>query len=448
MSTPLYLLSIPGLRRSDLELMPRLKMIADRGSVASLNPIFPAVTCPVQVSMTSGSLPSEHGVVANGFYWRGNLDEKPYEGVEMWTAWSSVIEKPRIWETLKASNPELKTAVWFPLLAKGCGADFVCTPAPIHNPDGSESLWCYTIPEAMYGDLRDAFGHFPLKHFWGPLANIHGSEWIVSSFLWMAEREAPDFSYIYLPHLDYAAQKFGPDSKEAQHACVELDAQLGRLFDQLDNESASWMIASEYTIQAVDQVTYPNRRLREAGLLSVRLDEQGKERIDFVNSDVWALVDHQFSHLFVKDGNSEVVQKVTQLFTDVEGIDHVLQGDSLTQSGIAHERTGDVVLVSSTNSWQAYYWWQEDSLAPDFARQVDIHNKPGYDPVEMFFDPALMQQHGGGIPLDATLVKGSHGTVQDNSNEGCVLITNQKNLESGSYETAQIAKLVEQHFMD
>ncbi len=448
MSAPFYLLSIPGLGENDLQSMPRLKAMADKGSIAPLKPPFPAVTCPVQASMTTGTNPSEHGVIANGFYWRGNPDDKPYEGVEMWTAWSSVVEKPRLWETLKASNPKLKTAVWFPLLVKGCGADFVCTPAPIHNPDGSESLWCYTVPEAMYGELRDELGHFPLKHFWGPLANIQGTEWIVSSFLHVAEKKSPDFSYIYLPHLDYAGQKYGPNSDEAKQACMELDKQLGRLFDQLDNDSATWLIASEYTINQVDHVTYPNRVLREAGLLKIRVDEQGKERIDFKNTKAWALVDHQHSHIFVNDHTTTDIENVIKLFEGHEGIDQILHGDSLAEAGLAHDRSGDVVLASSPNSWQAYYWWLDDSHAPEFARQVDIHNKPGYDPVELFFDPALMKEHGGGIPLNAELVKGSHGAVHAESNQGCVLISNQKSQLEETLSTMQVADLVQRHFSD
>ena len=134
----------------------------------------------------------------------------------MWTAWNQVIERPQIWDTLRKHQPQRKSAVWFPLLSKGCGADYICTPAPIHNPDGSESLWCYTKPTELYGEFRDALGHFPLKHFWGPLANIQSTAWIVDSAVHAAGRFQPDFFYIYLPHLDYAAQKTGPDSEPAR----------------------------------------------------------------------------------------------------------------------------------------------------------------------------------------------------------------------------------------
>ncbi len=159
--------------------------------------------------MTTGKSPTAHGVVANGFYWRDKNQ------VEMWTAWNDAIQAPQIWDILHQHDSEIRSAIWFPMLAKGAGADLICTPAPIHNPDGSESLWCYTQPANLYGELRDALGHFPLQHFWGPIANIKSTAWIVDSAVHVAKTERPNFFYIYLPHLDYAAQKTGPDSPAA-----------------------------------------------------------------------------------------------------------------------------------------------------------------------------------------------------------------------------------------
>ncbi|HZZ29862.1 MAG TPA: alkaline phosphatase family protein, partial [Pirellulales bacterium] len=200
---PLVLLSIPGLRERDLASMPRLRELTRNGEQAVLTPSFPCVTCPVQANMTTGKLPSQHGVIANGFYWRDK------QQVEMWTAWNDCIQAPQIWDFLSQHGDELTTAVWFPLHSKGANADLICTPAPVHNPDGSESLWCYTRPTELYGQLRDGLGHFPLKHFWGPLANIQSTAWIVGSAIIAARQSHPQFFYIYLPHLDYAAQKFG-----------------------------------------------------------------------------------------------------------------------------------------------------------------------------------------------------------------------------------------------
>ena len=394
------LLSVPGLRRDDLGRMPCLSALAGEGETATLVPSFPCVTWPVQATMLTGKTPKEHGVVANGFYWRKERK------VEMWTAWNDKITAPQIWDIMHARDPSLTSAVWFPMLSKGCGADYICMPAPVHNPDGSEELWCYTKPAELYGTLRDGLGHFPLQNFWGPLAGIKATAWIADSAVHAAKQFQPDFFFVYLPHLDYAAQRTGPDSQPALDALGELDQVIGRMIDgfgQAYDGDPLWLIASEYEIVPVDHVTYPNRMLREAGLLCVRT-EDGGEYLDLDSSRAWALVDHQFSHVFVKDADANVVNRVSQLFNGAEGIAEVLSGEARGKYGMDHQRSGDLILISETNSWQAYYWWLDDALAPGFARKVDIHQKPGYDPVELHFDPATK-----GIPLDAALVRGSHG---------------------------------------
>ena len=325
--------------------MPRLQALVANGDCAELAPSFPAVTCPVQANMTTGLTPNEHGVVANGFYRREQLE------VEMWTSPNECVQRPQLWDIMHSHDASLTAAAWFPLHSKQCGADYVCTPAPIHNADGSESLWCYTRPENLYQELVDELGHFPLQHFWGPAANIKSTAWIVSSAVYAARRHRPNLFYIYLPHLDYAAQKMGPDSEAATLAVGELDAEIGRLADGLTDAYHDacplWLVASEYTIVPVNHVSYPNRTLRDSSLLAVRPGPDGE----------------------------------------------------LRPYDLKHPLTGDLVVVSETNSWQAYYWWRDERQAPAFARHVDIHRKPGYDPVELFWDPAA-----NGVPLDATLV--------------------------------------------
>jgi predicted AlkP superfamily pyrophosphatase or phosphodiesterase len=414
MDDRVILLSVPGLRQPDLAAMPELSRLMARGDRATLVPSFPCVTCPVQANMTTGALPREHGVVANGFFWRDK------QQVEMWTAWNDCIQRPQLWDTLHQHKPGLTSAVWFPLHSKGCGADWICTPAPIHNPDGSESLWCYTKPTEMYGELRDALGHFPLQHFWGPLANIKSTAWIIDSAVIAAGRFRPNLFYIYLPHLDYAAQKAGPDSEAAQKALGELDQVIGRLVTGVragyGGVEPLWIVASEYTIVPVDHVTYPNRRLREAGLLQVK--EAEGEQLDIPGGRAFAMVDHQLAHVFVREKSD--IARVVELFRNQPGIAEVLAGDDRGKYDLDHERAGEVVLVSTANSWQAYYWWRDDARAPKFARTVDIHRKPGYDPVELCFDPATR-----GIPLDATLVKGSHGAPATHDSQRGVILASE-----------------------
>lgn len=397
---PVVFLSIPGLRAQDLQQMSSVRdWLPDRED-RTLIPSFPCVTWPVQTNFITGKLARDHGIVANGFFWRDR------GVVEMWTAGNAAITSEQIWDSLHQDASPRTSAVWFPMLSKESGADFVCMPAPIHNPDGSESLWCYTKPKEFYGELLERFGQFPLQHFWGPLANIESSKWIAQSSVFAFDKFHPDFFFIYLPHLDYAAQKFGPESEQAAAAVVELDAVLAELMAGICKSSEQppiWIVAGEYAITEVSSVVYPNRILRDSGWLTIR-NEDGLEYLETKASDAWALVDHQCGHVFVRDTSESQVAKVAQLFEKCEGIAEVLVGTARDKYGLDHPRAGEVVLVSTPESWQAYYWWESDALAPKFARNVDIHQKPGYDPVELFFDPVAK-----GIPLDASLVRGSHG---------------------------------------
>ncbi|MFZ1936606.1 MAG: nucleotide pyrophosphatase/phosphodiesterase family protein [Thermoguttaceae bacterium] len=445
MPKPIILLSIPALREKDVAAMPELRSLMAGGEIAELTPGFPCVTCPVQTAMTTGRRPAEHGIVANGIYWRERRQ------VEMWTAPNDCIERPQIWDLLSHHGktgtgtaqeaaftghgragaepvpvlPGLTSAVWFPLHSQGCEADYVCAPAPIHNPDGSESLWCYTRPVELYGELRDALGHFPLMNYWGPLAGIQSSAWIADSAVIAARQWQPDFFYIYLPQLDYAAQRAGPDSKAADGSIAKLDEVIGRLakgMREAYHDDLLWIAAGEYAITPVEHVSYPNRILREAGLLAVRETDEG-ELLDFERSRAFAMVDHQFSHVFVADGDEGLARRVAEIFRGQEGIAEALTGTERGRYCLEHPRSGEVILISSPQSWQAYYWWLADERAPKFARTVDIHRKPGYDPVELFFDPATKS-----IPLNAALVKGSHGAPAIKPSQRTVLLASEPTL--------------------
>ena len=438
MVNPIVVLSIPALREQDLQNMPRLSALMRQGEHAELVPSFPAVTWPVQANLVTGCSPQEHGVVANGFYWRDRRE------VEMWTATNDKLLKPQIWDTLRVHDANLTSAVWFPMLSKQCSADYVCMPAPIHNPDGSESLWCYTKPTELYGELRDSFGHFPLQHFWGPMFNIKANTWIVDSAIYGAQQYRPNFFFLYLTHLDYAAQKTGPDSEQAVTAVQELDHEIGRLIDGFSEayaENVIWIAASEYVITEVDHVAYPNRQLREAGLLQVQDGDEG-EQLDLEKSRAWAMVDHQFSHVFVADRDETTIRQVCELFSSSDGIADTASGTKREAYNLNHERAGDVILISEPNSWQAYYWWFDDTRAPTFAHTVDIHRKPGYDPVELHLDMATKS-----IPLDATLVKGSHGAPAVNASQRGVALASQDGiLGADSLADTDVAQIVLKHF--
>jgi predicted AlkP superfamily pyrophosphatase or phosphodiesterase len=284
----------------------------------------------------------------------------------------------------------------------------------------------------LYGELRDEYGHFPLMNYWGPMTNVKASQWIADSAEFAARRWEPDFFYIYLPHLDYAAQRNGPDSEQAQTAVAELDQVLGKLAVDMAGaygEEPLWMAVGEYAMTPVDHVAYPNRVLREAGLLAVR-EEDGQEYLDFEQSQAFAMADHQLSHIYLADEDMQFAQKVADLFRHQPGIAEVLVGAERARYEMDHPRSGDIILISKPQSWQAYYWWLDDARAPRFARTVDIHRKPGYDPMELFFDPATK-----GIPLDAGRIRGSHGAPAADPAQKTVILASEPLRFSGATVT-------------
>ena len=416
MSKPphVLVLSVPGLRRDDLARMPVLTGLAARGQCVPLAPGFPAVTCPVQATLTTGTVPAAHGIVANGLF------DRESRHLEMWISPDGVHRAPRIWDVVKRARPDLRTAAWFLLQSKHATADLVCLPAPRHNPDGTETMWCHTNPEPLYASLRETLGEFPLHKFWGPVAGIEATRWIARSFVEAARPAPPQLACVYLPHLDYAAQRTGPDSPPAQAACGELDAEIGTLVEDFGNlvgrDGLTVLVVGEYAIRPVHRAVFPNRLLRAAGLLAVR-DTADGEILDLGGSAAWALADHQVCHVYLRDpADARLRSDVAALFRGAEGVGRVLAGDDLVTAGLAatavqgpDSRCGDVVLESELDAWFAYPYWLDDARAPAFARTIDIHRKPGYDPLELHLDRSALPKIA--IPLDTSLVKGSHGAV-------------------------------------
>ena len=443
------LVSVPGLRQEDLSRMPALESLAAGGGCVPLAPGFPAVTCPVQATLTTGSPPAAHGIVANGLY------ERDSHHLEMWISPDSVHRSPRIWDQLKSARPELRTAAWFLLQSKHATADLVCLPAPKHNPDGTETMWCHTRPEPLYADLRATLGDFPLHMFWGPIAGIASSQWIVRSFLEAARGNPPHFSVVYLPHLDYAAQRTGPDSPAAHAACGELDAEIAKLVEGfaalVGRDRLTVLVAGEYRIRPVSHTLFPNRVLREAGLLSISETADG-ELLDQEGSRAWALADHQVGHVYLRDGGDQaLLEQVAALFRGRAGVARVLSGSDLvaaglTSSGTADKRSrcGDLVIESTPESWQSYWYWLDEAKAPGFARTIDIHRKPGYDPLELHIDRTKLPAIS--IPLDVSLVKGSHGAVDPADPHETIFIASRPGLANGPLAMDGVAAIIKKVF--
>ena len=442
-------LSVPGLRRADLDRMPALAALAAGGQCLPLAPGFPAVTCPVQATLTTGTPPAAHGIVANGLF------DRPSRHLEMWISPDSVHRAPRLWDVVKRARPEVRTAAWFLLQSKHASADLVCLPAPKHNPDGTETMWCHTNPEPLYAALRERLGEFPLHKFWGPAAGIESSRWIARSFVEAARPAPPHLAFVYLPQLDYAAQASGPDSPPAQAACGALDAEIAALVDDFGSlvgrDALTVLVVGEYAIRPVHRVVTPNRILRAAGLLAVRDTPEG-EILDLTASRAWALADHQLAHVYLRDGDDGLRGEVAALFRGTPGVGRVLAGPDLVAAGLSAtaeqgpaSRCGDVVLESDLDAWFAYPYWLDDARAPAFARTIDIHRKPGYDPLELHLDRGALPKIR--IPLDVSLVKGSHGAVDPADPHETILVASRPGLTAApALATHEIAGLVQRMF--
>lgn len=393
---------------------PFLKNYLTKNKLTKIKPMLPAVTTAVQTTYVTGSWPAEHGIVGNGWYDR--IDSE----IKFWKQSNKLVQSESIWDTAKQRNPDFTCAQLFWWYNMYCGADYSITPRPNYLADGRKIPDCYAYPASLRDELQAKFGQFPLFSFWGPGANIASSQWIANAAMYVEEKHSPTLSLVYLPHLDYCQQKFGPDLSKISKEVTEIDTLLAELIGFYEKRGVSVMILSEYGIAPVSRPIHINRILREAGLLGIRI-ERGLELLDAGASHAFAVSDHQVAHIYTE--SEEVKQRVRTLLDGVPGIDRLLDGPGKTAAHIDHERAGDLVAVAKPDSWFTYYFWLDDRVAPDYARVVDIHKKPGYDPVEMFMTSKaragykLLRKKLGFryvldvIPLDATLVKGSHGAV-------------------------------------
>jgi len=445
---PVLLLDVVGLTPRALRDMPRLRALAEQGSQATLGTVLPAVTCSVQSTFLTGRMPAEHGAVGNGWFFR-DLGE-----VMFWRQPNSLVAGEKVWDALRRTHPDAKVAnvCWW--YAMGMDVDTIVTPRPVYHADGRKSPDCYTRPTWLRDELTEALGEFPLFRYWGPTASIESSAWIVEA----TRRVMPhhDLTMAYVPHLDYDLQRFGPRSPEARAAASELDAVLAPLLDDAARLGVEVVVLSEYGITEVDRPVHLNRVLRRAGLLEVHT-QAGMEYLDPWASPAFAVADHQVAHVYVRDAGR--LDEVRAVLEGTPGVDLVLDRDAQAEHGLDHERSGDLVVVAEPRAWFTYYYWLDDARAPDFARGVEIHRKPGYDPAELFFDPAdrsakaraglaLVRKKVGlrysmtVVPLDAHWVKGSHGRLPEDPEDGPVLITSTRGRLRESVAATEVHDLV------
>jgi predicted AlkP superfamily pyrophosphatase or phosphodiesterase len=427
---PLVVLDIVGLTPRLLAHMPNVAGIAKKGWQAELGTVLPAVTCSAQSTFLTGQMPAQHGIVGNGWYFR-ELGE-----VFLWRQHNKLVSGDKIWESARAQHSGYKAAnvCWW--YAMGATTDLTVTPRPIYHADGRKSPDCYTRPVRLHDELTEAFGDFPLFQYWGPTASIASSKWIINASRRILAGHKPDLLLTYIPHLDYDLQRFGPGSHDAVLAAKAIDAELAPLLVDAEAAGATVVALSEYGITEARRPIDINRTLRAEGLLEV-YTQDGMEYLDPWVSRAFAVADHQVAHVYVQD--SADLKRVSDLLDAMPGVDMVLDRVAQARYQLDHPRAGDLVVVAEPDAWFTYYYWLNEDRAPDFARGVEIHRKPGYDPAELFFNPAdpmvkakaglnLVKKKVGlryamnVVPLDPGIVRGSHGRLPDTPQDGPVLL--------------------------
>jgi predicted AlkP superfamily pyrophosphatase or phosphodiesterase len=417
---------------------PLLSAFRKRGDLTHIKPAFPAVTCTAQSDYVTGTRPSEHGIVANGWYHR-ELAE-----VQFWKQSNHVVQRPKIWDELKRLDPSFTCAKLFWWYNMYSTANYSITPRPMYPADGRKVFDIYTHPSSIRYDIKESLGEFPFPGFWGPAAGIDtpqgtrdaATHWIAESAKWIERRYAPTLNLIYLPHLDYNLQRRGAFDPSIKQDLRDIDLIAGNLIEFFEQRGVQVILLSEYGITPVNRPIHLNRIFREQNWIVTR-EELGRELLDCGASKVFAVADHQVAHIYIND--LSLTSVVRDVVKKNPGITAVLGDAGKREAKIDHSRAGDLIAVADEHAWFTYYYWLDDAMAPDFARTVDIHRKPGYDPAELFIDPKikspkrkiawrLLQKKLGFrmlmdlIPLDATLVKGSHGCCPRSKKDWPVLI--------------------------
>ena len=430
---------------------PAIKAFADTATLSSFPPAFPAVTCTAQSSYLTGKSPGEHGIVGNGWYDRESAE------VKFWKQSNHLVHGEKIWDQLRkddASSTCAKMFWWYNMYST---ADWSATPRPMYPADGRKVFDIHTQPMDLREAIKSDLGDFPFPSFWGPAAGIESSQWIAESAKWIERKQEPTLNLVYLPHLDYCLQKYGPNAPEIAEELLAIDAVVADLLGFFQEREVEVVLLSEYGISKVSRAIHLNREFRKRGWIQLK-DELGLETLDAGGCQAFAVADHQIAHIYIND--ESIRDDVLKLLNELDGVEEVRVSSEIWPQGVATERAGDFIAVAEADAWFTYYYWDDDSKAPDFARCIDIHRKPGYDPVELFIDPEisapklkigtfLLKKKFGFralldvIPLDASLVKGSHGRDNVPEDEQPVFISKNHTAVSCAEDVfASIRKLV------
>ena len=421
MTKPLVVIDVVGLTLEHLgPHTPNISRLAQEGFARPMGTVLPAVTCSAQATMLTGLLPREHAIVGNGWYFR-ELAE-----VLFWRQSNHLVEGERVYQAGRRRDAAYTTAQMFWWFNMYADVEWSVTPRPSYPADGRKLADCYSQPPELRDRLQERLGAFPLFRFWGPGADISSTRWIADASLAVMADYQPTLTLVYLPHLDYNLQRVGPNDRRIADDLQAVDAEAGKLIDAARRSGAEVVVLSEYAITAVDRPVHINRVLREHGFIEARREPLGWETLDCGASRAFAVADHQIAHVYVRDPRD--LNEVADLLRRTEGIEQVLDRPQQAEFGLDHPRSGELVAVAAPGAWFTYYFWLDDALAPDYARTVDIHRKPGYDPAELVIDPQLrfhklriasrlarkalgFRYYMDVIGLDAGVVKGSHGRL-------------------------------------
>ena len=455
MTRPLVVINVVGLTHEMLGPdTPNISRLAADGFSRPMGTILPAVTCSAQSTILTGTLPQEHGIVANGWYFR-DVSE-----VALWKQSNRLVQGERVYDAARKRDKDYTVAKmfwWYNMYAE---VNWSVTPRPCYPADGRKLFDSYSQPVGLKDDLQNKLGIFPLLKFWGPGANIESSRWIADASIEVMRQQNPSLTLVYLPHLDYNLQRLGPSDPAISDDIRAIDVEAGKLIVAAKASGADIIVLSEYAITNVDRPIHINRILREHGLVDTRMEISGWETLDFGSSRAFAVADHQVAHIYIQ--RPEDVPHVAEILQRVDGVEHILDRDAQKNFGIDHERSGELVVASDRRSWFTYYFWQDDAVAPDYARCVDIHRKPGYDPAELFVDPTLkfpklkvarqlakkllgFRYYMDVIGLDPGIVKGSHGRLPDPGTEerdGAVFISSSRSIEQDSIAMTDAKQLM------
>jgi predicted AlkP superfamily pyrophosphatase or phosphodiesterase len=455
MSRPLVILNVVGLTQEMLgPNTPHISQVATEGFARPMGTVLPAVTCSAQATLLTGSLPREHGIVANGWYWR-DLAE-----VLFWRQPNQLVHGERLYDAARKRDPSYTVAKlfwWFNMYAD---VNWSVTPRPSYPADGRKVMDSYSQPTELKDQLQERLGVFPLFKFWGPGADISSTRWIADASVTVMQQHNPSLTLVYLPHLDYNLQRIGPNDPRIADDVRAVDAEAGKVIDAAKSRGADVVVLSEYAITAVNRPVHINRVLREHGYLVARREALGWETLDAGASRAFAVADHQVAHVYVR--RSDDITAVAELLRKTPGVDRVLDRAAQAEFGLDHERSGELVVIAAPEAWFTYYFWLDDALAPDYARTVDIHRKPGYDPVELFVDPQLkwpklrvaarlaqkllgFRYYMDVIGLDASLVKGSHGRLPTQgceNREAPIFVCSNKAIEQDAIKMEAVKELL------